>query len=371
MGAKQSARRLVLSTCGTSVLTNSSGSEERSLLSRTANLREPSGPDEEQLVALCNVREQALLQADVSKARRMSAEINGILALYEGEPSRAKGDIHLLLPSDTWQGRQAKRLVEGWLQQHGMDTGAIARALPGLRTECLAELHEVLPKLVEWCATDLQGYRMGGYQVVFNLTGGFKSVTGFLQALGMFYADEIVYLFESESQLLRIPRLPMQPDFEGWVRQHLDVLRLIAHELPVSPEQRATIPESLLLSIGDEVVLSVWGQLVWDRGRVPLYQERLLPPLPPLAWAAAFEKEARKLEGREPQRLQQLNERLEELARAVSGGPNPSSLRYKALAGAPHPPSTHEFYPWTGDSRRAFLHRKGDTYLVDSLDRHL
>ena len=51
----------------------------------------------------------------------------------------------------------------------------------------------------------MPGYRQSHYRVVFNLVGGFKSLQGYMNTLGMFYADEIIYIFEAPTaDLIRI-----------------------------------------------------------------------------------------------------------------------------------------------------------------------
>jgi CRISPR/Cas system-associated protein Csm6 len=61
--------------------------------------------------------------------------------------------------------------------------------------------------------------------VVFNLTGGFKSVQGFLQAISSFYADETIYIFQFSSELLQIPRLPIKLDTQGIIDENLTIFR--------------------------------------------------------------------------------------------------------------------------------------------------
>jgi len=65
---------------------------------------------------------------------------------------------------------------------------------------------------VKFIEDNLIGYKRNGYRVIFNLTGGFKSVQGFLQSIASLYADEAVYVFETASELLRAPRMPLRLD---------------------------------------------------------------------------------------------------------------------------------------------------------------
>ena len=74
-----------------------------------------------------------------------------------------------------------------------------------LRTDSLDSFQMALSDLVRWCDEEVAvaPYRHS-YRVLFNLTGGFKSIQGFLQILAQFYADETVYIFESGDVLLRM-----------------------------------------------------------------------------------------------------------------------------------------------------------------------
>jgi CRISPR/Cas system-associated protein Csm6 len=94
-----------------------------------------------------------------------------------------------------------------------------------------------LAELIEWCEQTPPTFREKQIKVVFNLTGGFKSTNGWLQTLGMFYAGEIVYIFESQSEMLRIPRIPVAIDTAAVqiFRDHLAFFRRLAaweHAIP-------------------------------------------------------------------------------------------------------------------------------------------
>ena len=75
-------KNLVVSTCGTSVLTNGAGNDMRKLLVRCANKKEmdiPS-PEREAMDRWIEERSNELKIACDDPAARMSAEINGLLA---------------------------------------------------------------------------------------------------------------------------------------------------------------------------------------------------------------------------------------------------------------------------------------------------
>ncbi|MFQ3679499.1 MAG: putative CRISPR-associated protein, partial [Pseudanabaenaceae cyanobacterium] len=202
----------ILSPCGTSILTNGATEAQRKSLSQYANaqtLAEIPEGDRNLLEKRIDEVKSKLAQATEKEAAQMSAELNGIIKLYKGQLQGA-GDSHCLLCTDTWLGETTARLVASWLQQKmGVSQVAVHRQTD-LRTADVMEFQSALSDLVRWAEETIPGYQAAGYHVVFNLTGGFKSVQGFLQTLAMFYADETIYIFETATDLLRIPRLPVR-----------------------------------------------------------------------------------------------------------------------------------------------------------------
>src|SRR4051794_9204421 len=115
-------RRYILSTCGTSLLTNDSG-DLRSLLNRYANYHSAKDIPEEDRKRIeqhLAVRHAAVQSTSLDEMRKLSAEINSLLRLYP-EGLHGKGDTHTLLCTDTWLGENAASLVEAWLTQHGLN----------------------------------------------------------------------------------------------------------------------------------------------------------------------------------------------------------------------------------------------------------
>jgi len=93
----------------------------------------------------------------------------------------------------------------------------------GLRTNRLASFRVALADLTEQLDTLVRSYREQGWFVVFNLTGGFKSLNGYLQTLGMISADRCVFIFEGAPELMEIPRLPVRLSELDDVREHMDI----------------------------------------------------------------------------------------------------------------------------------------------------
>ncbi len=279
-------------------------------------------------------------------------------------------DQHVLLATDTWLGESTARIVADILERYGHS--AEVKRVRDLRTDDPDSFRWAMSDLVAWCAETLKGYRDAGYRVVFNLTGGFKSVQGFMQALGMVYADESVYVFERTEQLLRLPRLPVQLDSEAILRRHLAVFRRIAAGLPVHEATVADVPESLINMLDGQAVFSPWGELVWREAYRAVYGAGLPEPITPkLRYGSQFQ---RSLEGLAPDRLRHVNERLDQLARRLEEGETykPNSLDFKPLQGVGYKGSTHECDAWADqDAKRLFGHFEGGSYVLDRLDRKL
>ncbi len=362
-------RTLMISTCGTSLLTSGADSETRKVLSEAANLTSKTVPDalRERLSRRIADCRSSLANADLRDCRRLSAELNGIFRFYHDQPRRHAGDPQVLLHTDTWLGTETARLLEECLTSHGLPVELLS--FPGLRTDTLVDFQDSVVALIGWCHDTLPGYRARGYRVVFNLTGGFKSIQGWMQTLGMIHADEIVYVFESADELLRIPRLPvaLEAGTRQVLRRHLPFFRRLAAGCGSCPTaDLPDLPEAFLTRLDDQASLSPWGKLVWEQGRTELYAERLLePPTDRVRYADRFRKDAADLS---PDRLVLLNQRIDDLAAHLAGGANPHRLDFKPLRGDPLPPSSHEFDAWADQAAwRGFGHFEGRILVLDRL----
>jgi CRISPR/Cas system-associated protein Csm6 len=162
-----------------------------------------------------------------------------------------------------------------------------------------------MKELIRWCEETIPGYRDHGYRVIFNLTGAFKSLQGYLNIMGMFYADEMVYIFETGAQLLRIPRLPLQVDI-GALRDHRVELAMMAQGHILPAQQVADIPDGLLeTDDAGKATLSDWGALVWNRVRQQLLGEDLLP-FPRLQYTDTFRRDFKSAAQKERAELQEV-----------------------------------------------------------------
>jgi putative CRISPR-associated protein (TIGR02619 family) len=298
-----SARNLVLTTVGISVLLNSLDREEeewRRRLNQEANSRNLPDEVKRKTTELSRKALEILRQNNVEHNRRLSAELNGLYSLYGNQLWQSKGDMHFLIATDTALGKEAAKMVEGFLQEQGLSVNTY---IPSRLSA--AEPFSFSQDLMRWCEENIPGYRQAGYRVVFNLTGAFKSLQGYLNIVGMFYADQIVYIFETGSQLLSIPRLPVRVDIDA-LREYRVELALMAHGHIYALEQVQGIPAGLLeIDEKDNASLSDWGALIWNRVRHELLGNDLLP-FPRLQYIDAFRRDFKQASGAERAELQQI-----------------------------------------------------------------
>lgn len=287
--------RLIVTAVGTSLLTNQVENEEqRRLLFHHANDAEDALPPSIRtlLEALHAKASEHLANASEKGRRRASAELNALLRLLDEHPS-APQDLHWLIATDTGQGRITSGVLKAFLEDLGLRTQIhIPSRLSTADTDAFSE---GVKNLLRWADETLPGYRESGYEIIFNLTGGFKSLQGVLNTVGLFYADRMVYIFETGTSLIEIPRLPVRLDTDLLARHAALLLRLAALDVVSEATLPATacggLPGTLYDEVNGQVYgLSVWGQLVWNQVRRNLLGERLIN-LPRLHYSDAFRKD--------------------------------------------------------------------------------
>ena len=288
--------RFVLSTIGTSILTNQISQDDlnewRDLLRDSAN-RKMGDLDSEVEAVIDTLADRALgklLQGDIQLNRRISAELNGIYGIYNGRLPQNSPDQHCLICTDTAQGQKTGELIREFLEDQGFNV--FIYTPEGFSTQDTAAFSTGIKNLIGWLERTVQGYSDSGYRVIFNLVGGFKGLQGYMNTFGAFYADEVIYIFESPtSDLITIPRLPIRMDMTV-IQKYRTEFALMAEGKLYPREQLKEIPETLLefLEEGDDHTdtgLSVWGTLVWNRSKVDLLAKELLP-FPRLAYKNTF-----------------------------------------------------------------------------------
>lgn len=279
---------LVLSTAGISLLTNQGNAEIRSALIRAANVQ--TGLSEQLQSVALDLAEQAadtLRRHDARENRRLSAELNGLYGLYDDQLALGRKDMHYIITTDTVLGRMAAEVVKAYLHEQALSVDIYYP--PRFASDTKQAFSQGIKTLIHWCEATIPAYREKGFHVVFNLTGGFKSLQGYLNIVGMFYADAIIYIFEGSKELLTIPRLPIRVDIAA-LHESRVTLALMAQGMIFPVAQTSQIPEGLLeIDAHGMATLSDWGLLTWNRARAEILSQELLP-FPRLEYAETFQR---------------------------------------------------------------------------------
>ncbi len=363
--------KYILSPCGISLLTNQAQNiETKNLVFKYANEKDENNIPVEhrkRLEELINTVDGLLAKANLKTTKAMSAELHGIILLYENKLPADK-DYHLLLSTDTWLGEKSATLVKRWIRTKNPRTSVDIHRQSDLQTKDISAFHWSLSDLVKKFNDELPSFSRNGYKVVFNLTGGFECVNGVLQSIAHFFADEAVYIFETSSELMRIPRLPIVMNTAQVVEDNITYFRNQHMDVP-SVAKAEDIPETLLLKIDDETTLSPWGEVVWLNSQPDIYSKRLLPSPNPkkIRYSDKFVREVSALQ--DGVRIKNINERIDQLNRYLYNGDNPTSLNVQKLHtthGALK--STHEIRAWSiSDAKRIFGHFEEDCFVLDDL----
>ena len=249
--------------------------------------------------------------------------LNGIYGIYNGNIPDGSDDLHYLICTDTAQGQKTGELIEDFLSSKGFTVSIVQPSQ--LSTKDTQSFAAGTKELIKWLDETVPRPSTG-YQVIFNLVGGFKSLQGYMQTFGAFYADEIVYIFEGSTDLIRIPRLPIQID-NTVILEHLTKFAMMAAGKLYLVTELEDVPETLLESIEDAgetyAGLSAWGELIWHRAKADLLREELLQ-FPRLRYAPGFHRD---LNGVNAEEFLKLQETLAKVAVILeNSGGDPTGL---------------------------------------------
>ena len=366
-------RKLIVSTCGTSLLTNclkdfADHDNKRALLNKYANTLKPdsiqSPEDRASLQQLIDHALEKILAADIESSKALSAELSGLFIFDQGKLD-TQNSQHWLIPSDTWLGQETAAIIQSKLEDLGVQV--LIKHIPRLRTDNIDDFNQAASELARLCHEEIKPLRE---RIIFNLSGGFKGVQGYLQALGTIYADESIYTFERTSQLIRLPRLPMRLEFDDVVRDNLRAFRRMNTGLKTMSQDIGSIPNTLLFQFDGEYELSSWGQVLWNESHETIYEQAIHPSFDDkLDFADSFIPSTESTSAKEKRRI---NERIDQLIQYLhNDSKNPKGLDFKPLRGK-HSPWTHECDAWQdGNAKRLFGHFEGGRYILDHLDMPL
>jgi putative CRISPR-associated protein (TIGR02619 family) len=272
--------RVIVSTVGTSLLTGQIDRQQESawfkILSEYANHQLADTPTEtvDKIQILSQRAKEKLQSGSLAAVRKASAELNGICGIYQEDFNQGKSDIHYLISTDTAQGQATANIIREYLITQGVVNVNIPSP-NGLSTATTQTFSGGIDGVIEFLEKEVKPLR-DRYEIVFNLTGSFKSLQGYMNTLGMFYADRIVYIFEgANSELITIPRLPISID-QSQLVPHAVTMALLAKGDGVGDNEVQGLPEGLIAEVDGRYILSNWGNLMWKRGKDDLLGDRLL-----------------------------------------------------------------------------------------------
>ena len=350
--------KLIISTCGISLATHIARQCSHHYppkfspydYANLSNINDTDTAVKNALKTLINDVRKSITQANINEQCLLSAELNALWRFYNNQPEQHTNDLHFLIHTDTWLGENVAKALQTAMQQRNLAVNT--QKIDELRTSSLEGFRNGTGALIGFLEKMLIGYK-DSHQIIFNLSGGFKSIQGVMQSLASIYADEVIYIFERSDALLRVPRLPMSLNWQE-IEVYLTNLRRLALTLPVN-NSLPTLPTIFLYQLDDQVDLSEWGQLIAQRSKQELYTKKLLPtPSTRIRYGNKFE---RSLAGLDANRIQQINERIDDLARFVEQGTNLKRLDFKGLKGKGYTGSTHEMDAWADqDAKRIFCH---------------
>lgn len=356
----------ILNTCGTSVLTNpAKGNKELSeILTKYSNTKsEKDIPSEayEKIHSLWSEQLSEWSAKTEEDVKKSSAELKCLLTWQRNNNVDKSNCMYYLIHTDTVLGSLAAGLIEEWLKKNNYKNVQLTK-IELLNTHSLYDFEIGLSNFAKW-AFDLKN--SDDYsQFIFNIAGGFKSVSGFAQVLGTFIANQTIYIFEGGNEVLQVPHLPIIWGEVDTIRKNVDSYRKVSLGIPLDSYSNLN---PLWIQNGK---FSPWGQIAWENAKRTIYREEVLSfDCDLVCEGSEFRNSVKDL----PQdRIWHINERIDDLiAYAVSGRKNSvSRLDYKKLKG--QHPYTHECDAWAdGDAKRLFCNEKDGKIIVEKLDKAL
>jgi len=360
----------VLTSCGLSMLTNylksNYGIEAKEVYKRS-NLRKDEIDKEflEKIEGAVKNLKKEIVNYSNEELKKLSAELNALINFYKGNFDNK--NFQLLFITDTYLGEVVADVLKTFLEIKGINAQKFIAK--DLKTSSLEEFEVALSDVVKELSSLLENFKGNNYEIIFNLTGGYKSVNSFLQTMATLWADKSIYIFEGSSELLEIPKLPLKID-EDIFKRYFDIFRKLEKGLKLIENEIRNIPSTLVMKIGDDYALSSWGEIIWQKYKLEVMKSEVFTPLSEkIVYSKDFLKD---FENLNPSEKFQLNKSIEKLENFVEKGENLKSLRYHDLKGEIAKKYSHEFYPFDGnDSRRVYCNERDGSVILEKIDGHL
>lgn len=355
----------IFCTCGTSILTDAarkndfSGKLQKTIINNS-NAKSYDDMDSEACQMLKQLVESQLdvfagySEEDVCKN---SAELNCLVNWMQKNSVKANECYCYLIHTGTELGYWTAQIVQDWITTHGF-MGAESVAIEKLNTSTLMAFEDGLSELARWAFDVVPFEHPNDVRYIFNVAGGFKSMSGFMQVLGQFLADETIYTFEGKkSEVLSMPKLPVRWEDVDTIRGNFNDYHRIA--LGIRPEHPENL-NSLWIRDGS---FTPWGQIAWENAKNIIYAEAIQN------FVCDKVKEGEKfrdsVKGLDKVRNKIVNERLDDLCIFFMSNKqkNIRRLDYKLVKG--NHPWSNECDAWAdGAAKRLFCNEVGDGSVI-------
>lgn len=359
-------------TCGTSALTNPARRAKDNGVLQNILIKNSNAINEDEIEESEKTKIQELINQQTDywaihtfeKACTYSAEMNCLINWLKQNNIKTSDCYCYLIHSNTVLGFWAAQFLEDWLVKNNF-LGAELKPI-NISTSTKQSFQTGLSELAKWAFETIPQEHSSETKYIFNIAGGFKSVSGFMQVLGQFLADETIYQFEGDNtEILSMPKLPVKWDDVDSVRKNFNDYHRVALGIP--PQN----PESLNSLWFNELGFTPWGQIAWESAKQIIYSEKIQDFVYPKVQAGSkFFDSVRSLD---PFRNKIVNERLDDLCVLVLSNKqqNIRRLDYKVVKG--NHPYSHECDAWAdGSAKRLFCNEvDGGKIIVECLDKAL
>ena len=263
--------KVIISTVGSSLITNNFSNKERNEINAISNFTFDELIEDKRYHEVIDKIEK-INYTKIENLESASAELNGIVKYYGAHEAIDKNDVHFLLHTDTYLGEFAAMQIQKILKTKEINNISVIK-IDKLNTKSSKEFNQGIKNLFKWCYDNVPKYRDNEYNVIFNLTGGFKSLQGYMSIAGMFYADKIVYVFETGKEIIEIPILPIKLKKEKVEEYITEYLYAANNMCPI--EYVNNIPDIYLDKDKELATLSPIGQLAWDQFKDEILSKKL------------------------------------------------------------------------------------------------
>ena len=220
---------------------------------------------------------------DPESDRRFGAEINSIESLIKKKYTTELKKI-IFLVSETYDGRNTGRILKNFYEKKGIKCEVME--IKGLQHEDEKRFRKVgLRELVLKMVDSVHKLKEGGFNPGINATGGYKAQIAFAVLIGQVMKVPVYYRFESFPEIIVLPPLPINYDFEIWGKYY-DLLdraygdtTVEVDDIPFDEEHSLEIlfdveGRSAILSAVGIVFFEALKKFVWEQVELPPASER-------------------------------------------------------------------------------------------------